>query len=743
MEDGDYASLLDDPVIAALRRYREAAGSSFHPPSYIEDEGSSDGLLGGLPQVYDNAVIASHSCEPESQRDAACQEPPRYAPCHEPMAAPQYGLHEPPEPPRYSPCHNSFEPPGDKGQFIDAPYRRNASDRRAQERQRPMMDSTVSIDDECQNVLCSFADGSNPPLPPWLGWLNSWLSVTTPHLCGNNVPESRIDSEIGSTISTDVACFQGASMLAHRDSSGNVHSRIQHPGGMQGEVPAPQGPAEVTGNQGSQGLPAGHPHVPPRPPHAQPTGPPQGQPLHQLGMASPAGPAGPPNSMQGSGPPAPAIPNPAVPPQGVPPFPDVQQQVQPATVDQSQVGLLGVAMPNRQRPATMTAIRELPPTLCSATYDDVDEVERAMTMEDAAPDLSIDCMVVGEDVKAPVALWGLGHVRRGHVGSAEPPVPALVTQLPLTKPLDAGKLKRLNTTLRTCKLVRDDICMPFGAMPFASNNPALPPGVWIAWSDPMGAARKASSSLDNAVSLTEALRVEPPRGPNWRLAVARRVCVAVDAMHSAGRVHGSFSPRNVWVTPTGDVGIMESGLVDALLSANILQEHDLLSCLGLEFARYLAPEGWQVPRKAGPAADIWALGLVLLEILGFTGHPNPECTTLQQLSEKLLPKRGIHAPRCDPHGLVELAQSTRKLVESCLSSSPDARPNARQVLLSLAAPDDPPAAAPWGSVHSSDSPGRRTSAEHTRGGHGEPKSGVDKTHVPLWAGQSLHQIPLA
>lgn len=170
-------------------------------------------------------------------------------------------------------------------------------------------------------------------------------------------------------------------------------------------------------------------------------------------------------------------------------------------------------------------------------------------------------------------------------------------------------------------------------------------------------------------------------GP-WRLSVARQICSALSGLHGAGKSHGSLAPRNIWVGPGPEVILVEAGLVDALLGAGVLSEADLLACLGLEFARYIAPEGWQVPRQGGPAADSWALGLVLLEVLGEMRPPNPDCNSLRQLAAKVLPKRGQHSPQLP----ASLPEATRHIIQACLSASPDARPDVQQVLLSLAAP---------------------------------------------------------
>eukprot|EP00434_Breviolum_minutum_P026675 symbB.v1.2.023576.t1/scaffold2167.1/size87172/3 len=119
-----------------------------------------------------------------------------------------------------------------------------------------------------------------------------------------------------------------------------------------------------------------------------------------------------------------------------------------------------------------------------------------------------------------------------------------------------------------------------------------------------------------------------------------------------------------------------------------LREHDLLGAMGLAFARYLPPEGWHVPRSGGMAADIFALGLVLLEVLDASGIPNPECKNLQQLSAKMLPKRGQWQPQVKKGPYDELPLKTRQVIESCFSPNPKQRPSAQELLFSLAAPKE-------------------------------------------------------
>ncbi|CAE8729866.1 unnamed protein product [Polarella glacialis] len=335
----------------------------------------------------------------------------------------------------------------------------------------------------------------------------------------------------------------------------------------------------------------------------------------------------------------------------------------------------------------LQAISELPAQFSSETYDELEASERDQAeAQKCVPDTAAQGLELGQDVAdMRAAGWGLGKVSRGRVGGS---TAALVTELRLPKPLDGGKLRRLGSALRTGTAAprRPDLSCSMGCVPATSLDGA---GVWVAWTDPTGSGNRGPEQTFSSSMLLQALLVEPPRGLPWRLAVARQVCNAVDALHRSGRCHGSLAPRNLWTTETGDVFLAEAGLVDALLEVGVLQEHDLLGLLGFQFARYLAPEGWHVPRSGGRAADLFALGLVLLEVLGGSGPPNPECLTLQQLSAKMLPKRGRWSPQVNSDGLYgTLPQVTRQTIEACFRPAPEERPSAQELLFSLAAPQD-------------------------------------------------------
>jgi len=117
-----------------------------------------------------------------------------------------------------------------------------------------------------------------------------------------------------------------------------------------------------------------------------------------------------------------------------------------------------------------------------------------------------------------------------------------------------------------------------------------------------------------------------PRVPlTEALAIARALAAAVDAIHAGGIVHRDIKPANVFLTTAGGVVLMDFGIAAPVGPA---PEGDRLTHAGatLGTIAYAAPEQvageWD---RVGPAADVWAVGVVLHELLTgttpFTGPP--------------------------------------------------------------------------------------------------------------------------
>jgi serine/threonine protein kinase len=90
--------------------------------------------------------------------------------------------------------------------------------------------------------------------------------------------------------------------------------------------------------------------------------------------------------------------------------------------------------------------------------------------------------------------------------------------------------------------------------------------------------------------------------------VVAAVADALAAAHRAGVVHRDVKPGNVFLTPDGEVKVLDFGIASAA-GAAALTTGEMLGT-----PAYLAPER-VLGHPATPAADIYALGVVLYELL--------------------------------------------------------------------------------------------------------------------------------
>jgi serine/threonine protein kinase len=98
--------------------------------------------------------------------------------------------------------------------------------------------------------------------------------------------------------------------------------------------------------------------------------------------------------------------------------------------------------------------------------------------------------------------------------------------------------------------------------------------------------------------------------------IATQVCSVLAAAHAASLVHRDLKPQNLMITPSGSVKVLDFGVAALLGPA----EASRLTATGqtLGTPAYIAPE--QASGGAvGPAADLYALGCILFEML--TGKP--------------------------------------------------------------------------------------------------------------------------
>ncbi len=83
----------------------------------------------------------------------------------------------------------------------------------------------------------------------------------------------------------------------------------------------------------------------------------------------------------------------------------------------------------------------------------------------------------------------------------------------------------------------------------------------------------------------------------------------LDAVHARGAVHRDIKPSNVMLLPGGRVKLMDFGVARAAGDPTMTQTGAMVGS-----PAYMAPELIN-GQKATPAADIWALGVLLYEML--------------------------------------------------------------------------------------------------------------------------------
>ena len=148
-----------------------------------------------------------------------------------------------------------------------------------------------------------------------------------------------------------------------------------------------------------------------------------------------------------------------------------------------------------------------------------------------------------------------------------------------------------------------------------------------------------------------------PLTPAQALPILRQLAEAVDAVHAAGIVHRDIKPENVMLLPDGAAKLLDFGVARR-------QDDTAITSMGalVGSPTHIAPE--QLRGNHGdPASDIWALGVLLYEMLA--GHPPFEGTSVPSVLYKV-----AHEP---PAPVSHLRASLQAVLRRALQKDPGGR----------------------------------------------------------------------
>jgi serine/threonine-protein kinase len=134
------------------------------------------------------------------------------------------------------------------------------------------------------------------------------------------------------------------------------------------------------------------------------------------------------------------------------------------------------------------------------------------------------------------------------------------------------------------------------------------------------------------------------------------------AAHTKGIVHRDLKPDNVFVTQTGEVKVIDFGIAKVAASSSGTKSGSVLGT-----PRYMAPEQAKGTRHVGTHTDVYALGLILFEML--TGQPPFSGDDVTELLAKHLFEKPVA-----PSTYAAVSEEMDALVLGCLAKEPEQRP---------------------------------------------------------------------
>ncbi|MCA9672218.1 MAG: protein kinase [Myxococcales bacterium] len=153
--------------------------------------------------------------------------------------------------------------------------------------------------------------------------------------------------------------------------------------------------------------------------------------------------------------------------------------------------------------------------------------------------------------------------------------------------------------------------------------------------------------------------------------IALAIAAALAEAHAHGILHRDLKPANVLIGDDGRARVLDFGLAQVLDVDEGERAADASETSPgiMGTPAYLSPEGWR--GDATPASDLWALGLVLVELFG--GERPYRGLTRDALRSAVMSDEAVALPALDG-----APQAVRALAARCLHKQAQARPSAAE-----------------------------------------------------------------
>ncbi|PIE20992.1 MAG: hypothetical protein CSA66_00225 [Proteobacteria bacterium] len=177
--------------------------------------------------------------------------------------------------------------------------------------------------------------------------------------------------------------------------------------------------------------------------------------------------------------------------------------------------------------------------------------------------------------------------------------------------------------------------------------------------------------LLDGVTLTELVERHAPLPPERVAYIGKQIAKSLAEAHECGIVHRDLKPDNIFICDYhGDADftkVMDFGIA-RLLSGDDARDVTRTGMM-VGTPRYIAPEQ-AMAKKVGPPADLYALGVILYEMLTGRAPFDEESAMALALAHINEPVPPLKLPRYPKH----LAEGWQGLVEGLLTKNPKRRP---------------------------------------------------------------------